>query len=142
MKHITTYKLFEKIAINDVTTDIVIYLKDIFQELEDVGFNISIDPKFNTTVVSEQTAIVVNIFNKQKLFLYKDVQDTVESSIDYMNSIGFVPISFHVEKYISGSIPNKVTRWYRHDKLGDVDITLPDPDDKLMWAMIKFNLPF
>jgi hypothetical protein len=138
MRYIKTYE--ETKAVNNITGDIVIYLEDIFMELEDSGFTIQVTSGFNTSVVADQTAITVSIVSptpsKYRKFLYSEIKDSVESSIDYMDSIGFIPININVEKVIMGK--NKIVRWYR----GDAYETLPDQNDKLIWCILYFNVPF
>lgn len=100
MKHIKAYKLFES---SYEHIEEIKYLKDIFQELEDKGFDIKIGHNlhYNTNnaihrlypgKIPLKKDNIINIIgkNENKLFKASDISDYVLSAIDYMTAEGYV----------------------------------------------------
>jgi hypothetical protein len=86
MKYI---KRFESaISPENVENEILKYLEDIFRELEDVGFILSIDKHKDTPYSGYKFKVSVN-YNKNKPFKYGVIKDCVESASDYMESVGY-----------------------------------------------------
>ena len=91
MKHIKTYKTFESSEYPEETIqEIIQYLKDIFQELVDVGYTIDIydESYYRDKIVIRLNIIKKNFEDKPLYFKADEVHDTVISSIDYTKSIG------------------------------------------------------
>ena len=88
MKHIKPYKIFES---SSSEIEICGYLKDILQELVDVGFTCGVwyGAKY---LDLKKLDIVVNISKGGKKpvgFFYIEIEDYVYSTIDYMDSMGY-----------------------------------------------------
>lgn len=86
MKHIKPYKIFESSSEKEICG----YLKDILQELVDVGFICAVwyGAKYRDL---KKIDIVVNISRDKKPvgFFYLEIEDYVYSTIDYMDSMGY-----------------------------------------------------
>lgn len=89
MDRIISYRLWSSLL--ESNDHIKKYLEDIFQELVDKGFNINITHSY--TYIGGSTIYEVIIEDIQQngkfMFRYDKVSDYVDSSIDYMKSIGY-----------------------------------------------------
>lgn len=94
MRNIIPYKLFEANS-----SDIKRYLKDIFLELEDVGFNIYVKYEIPSSPYDEDGIYQVVIYktenpwlsspNKSDRFRIEDVRETILSAKSYMEECGY-----------------------------------------------------
>ena len=116
MKHIKTYQIFESGPFVKIDTEIKDYMKDIFQELEDEGFDIDIEVRWLRTYdhknlrfrdTEEHTGYEVKI-KRSKTFLLEDIYDYILTCKSYLKDVGF----FITE--IDGIIPgnNRQERYY------------------------------
>ena len=142
MKHINTFKLFEaRIKIGGIprqnkseirryqsrdrekeeVDEITLYLKDIFQELEDLGMCADIEVGYYIFV-----KIRYGHTNGIKKFKYKDIADYMGSTTDYLKSIGWVTKEVYVRyinddgAIISEVVDGGVVVQYLSDKYNDI----------------------
>ena len=95
MKYLKTYQLFESSENDEVEQ----YLKDIFLELEDEGFDVDIEGRWLRTYDTEEhTGYEVKI-KRNKTFLLEDVYELILTCKSYLKETGF----FITE--IAGNIP-------------------------------------
>ena len=102
MRYLNTYKLFES-SVED-PKPIIEYLKDIFLEVEDDGFNVDVDTLtslynwsnvFTVTIYKSEFPIVrpyvqVRDFNDESdRFKIKDVLETILTAESYMKDLGY-----------------------------------------------------
>ena len=95
MKYLSTYKLFES-SVED-PKPIIEYLKDIFLEVEDDGFNVDVDTL--TSLYNWSHVFAVMIYKSESplvsspdesiRFKIKDVLETILRSESYMKSLGY-----------------------------------------------------
>lgn len=119
MKHLKTYKIFESGPFVKIDTEIKDYLKDIFLDLEDEGFDVDIEGRYLRTYNTEEhTGYVVKI-KRGKTFLLTDVYEYILTCKSYLKEMGF----FITE--VNGNIPPN----YRQERYGlDYSIGLYESD--------------
>ena len=89
MKHIKSYKLFENIEV-----EVKGYIEDIFQELEDDGFDVKVDNRWLRTFHTEEhLGYLVNIKiasrYESRTFLLEDVYECILTLKSYLQEMGF-----------------------------------------------------
>jgi hypothetical protein len=95
MRYLNTYKLFES-SVED-PKPIIEYLKDIFLEVEDDGFNVDVDTLTSlynwghvfTVVIYKSESPLVSSPDESIRFKIKDVLETILTSESYMKSLGY-----------------------------------------------------
>jgi hypothetical protein len=95
MKYLSTYKLFESSVEEPEPT--IEYLKDIFLEVEDDGFNVDVDTLTSlynwghvfTVVIYKSESPLVSSPDESIRFKIKDVLETILTSESYMKSLGY-----------------------------------------------------
>lgn len=137
MKHINTYKSFASLTeatkpIDDEIGEIEMYLKDIFQELEDKGFKINVKESYassqNRKISSDvdytsspipqsywqirYIEIKVSISTTDlrvsgKNAKYREVEDYIISADDYMKSIGYNKTLFDIATPLNSYLVDK-----------------------------------
>lgn len=86
MDRIISYKLWSSLLESNVKK----YLEDIFQELVDKGFDITITRSYTYIGSTIYEVIIEDIRQNGKvMFRYDTVSDYVDSSIDYMKGIDY-----------------------------------------------------
>jgi hypothetical protein len=80
MKHIETYKLFER-SNSEEEIEVKAYVKDILIELDHDGFKTGV-------FLNEDGSIDIYVTNKKK-FEYKDIEDVMLTIDDYIYSVGY-----------------------------------------------------
>lgn len=95
MRYLNTYKLFES-SVED-PKPIIEYLKDIFLEVEDDGFNVDVDKLTSlynwghvfTVVIYKSESPLVSSPDESIRFKMKDVLETILTAESYMKSLGY-----------------------------------------------------
>ena len=116
MKNIIPYKLFESSeSDSNEIENTKSYLIDIFQELIDIGVDIDIDHDFIKCGDSEyMTDILLDILTHNTFI--EDIDEYLQSSIDYMSSNGYklINISVYVD---SVYVDDELKYIYDYDEL-------------------------
>jgi len=105
MKWIKSYKIFESGPFVKIDTEIKEYLKDIFLELEDEGFDIDIEGRwlrtFNTEELTGYEVKIKKAFTGFPVgtFLLEDIYDYILTCKSYLKDVGFFITG------INGNIP-------------------------------------
>ena len=89
MKHLKTYKLFENIE-----AEVKGYIEDIFQELEDDGYDVKVDNRWLRTFHTEEhlgylIKIKVASIMEVRTFLLEDVYEHILTLKSYLEEMGF-----------------------------------------------------
>jgi hypothetical protein len=91
MKHLKTYQIFESNEEDRINN----YLRDIFLELEDDGYNVEIDNRYiRTSEYEEFTGILVKIERKNfkfpvDTFLLENIYETILTCKSYLKETKF-----------------------------------------------------
>jgi hypothetical protein len=98
VKHIKTYKLFENIEAEVqrlFVQKVKGYIEDIFQELEDDGFDVKVDSRWLRTFNTEEhIGYLINIkiastLGYVRTFLLEDVYEDILTLKSYLEEMGF-----------------------------------------------------
>lgn len=90
MKYLKTYKLFESSS-----EDIIRFLRDIFVELEDIGFEINFFAKNRHNGSDIDPFIEIHIEDKRKSygrktgFKIEDIYENISTAVNYMDENGY-----------------------------------------------------
>lgn len=97
MKHIKTYKIFESTEVDNLKEDI----KDIFLELEDIGFTVNL----SNSTTRFPFGLDLEIMNKsgalRKEFSLKEILDSIITLTSYLNDTDYYYIQDVTAKGIS-----------------------------------------
>lgn len=97
MKHLKTYQIFES------TDEIKSYIKNVFLELEDIGYEIEFRPTLSTTSIINHRKKYVLIIKKKDGFVIPEIVDPLEHAISYMSDVGFddyqIDVRFYFDLY-------------------------------------------
>jgi hypothetical protein len=113
MIYLKKYKTFENIfsdyakEINEYES-IKDYLKDIFLELEDEGFDIDIEGRWLRTSEFEELAGYEVKIKRSKTFLLEDIYDYILTCKSYLKEMGFF-INGDISRVFDQFIPNSDT---------------------------------
>ena len=138
MKYLKKYKIFENIfsdyakEINEYES-IKDYLKDIFLELEDEGFDIDIEGRWlRTSEFEELTGYEVKI-KRSKTFLLEDIYDYILTCKSYLTEMGF---------FINGDISGTRSDRQRYGFRYCIDLHEKDPEKYKLFDKELISLDF
>lgn len=115
MRYLKSYKTYESSEIN-------LYVEDIFRDLEDNGFKVFVkykttegtlpyNPRFPNKAVSEE--VLVDICNSKKRFRYSEISQSVEHLKSFMKGEGYQLGGYTVNHELDPKSPSVLRYPYR-----------------------------